>query len=258
MCTGEASRAAFIAHQTKETDMQIKGKKALVFGGTSGIGLAATRQLVERGAKVIAISRNPDRARDVAPAGVELRQCDVTDRDALSTFLAECAPFDILVSAATGGERARGPFLKMDLAAFEGSFAKLWGYTNCVRLGVEHLAADGCFVLVSGTPAKRAKQGQIALGAVGAAIESFVRTVAVELAPRRINVVSPGVIDTPMFGPESPERAAAVANMTKGHAIPRAGTADEIASGIIFTIENDFVTGTVVEVDGGALLAQNS
>ena len=238
--------------------MQIKGKKALVFGGTSGIGLATTRQLVDRGAQVIAVSRNPDRARDAVPAGVELRACDVTDRAQLAAFLKECAPYEILVSAATGGERARGPFMQMDLEGFEGSFAKLWGYTNCVRLGTEHLPSDGCIVLVSGTPAKRAKQGQIALGAVGAAIESFVRTVAVELAPRRINVVSPGVIDTPMFGPQSPERAAAVANMTKNHAIPRAGTADEIAMGIIFTIENDFVTGTVVEVDGGALLAQNA
>ena len=235
--------------------MDVKGKKALVFGGTSGIGLAATRQLVERGAHVIAISRNPDRARDAVPAGVELRACDVVDRAALAALFAECAPFDILISAATGGERARGPFLQMDLEGFEGSFAKLWGYTNCVRLGAEHLATDGCIVLVSGTPAKRAKQGQIALGAVGAAIESFVRTVAIELAPRRINVVSPGVIDTPMFGPESDERSAAVANMTKGHAIPRAGKAEEIAMGIIFAVENDFVTGTVVEVDGGALLA---
>ncbi|MFT5444947.1 MAG: NAD(P)-dependent dehydrogenase (short-subunit alcohol dehydrogenase family) [Gammaproteobacteria bacterium] len=235
--------------------MEIKGKKALVFGGTSGIGLAATCQLAQRGAKVIAISRNPDRARDALPAGVEVRACDVLDRDALAILFAECAPYDILISAATGGERARGAFLEMDLDGFQGSFAKVWGYTNCVHLGTEHLAADGCIVLVSGTPAKRAKQGQIALGAVGAAIESFVRTVAVELAPKRINVVSPGVIDTPMFGPESADRTAAIANITKGHAIPRGGQADEIAMAITFVVENDFVTGTVVEVDGGALLA---
>ena len=235
--------------------MDIRGKKALVFGGTSGIGLATTEQLVSKGANVIAISRNPDRAKNVVPEGVELQACDVTDREALATFFAKHAPFDILVSAATGGERARGPFFEMELQAFENSFAKLWGYTNCVHLGTKYLADNGCMVLVSGTPAKRAKQGQIALGAVGAAIESFVRTVSIEMAPKRINVVSPGVIDTPMFGPESAERDSAIANMTKGHSIPRGGSADEIALGIVFTIENDFVTGTVVEVDGGALLA---
>ena len=235
--------------------MNVEGKKVLVFGGTSGIGLAATRRLVDGGAQVIAISRNPDRARSDVPAGVELRACDVRDRDALSALFAECAPFDVLVSAATGGERARGPFLEMDLDGFRGSFDKLWGYTNCVRLGAEHLRPDGCIVLVTGTPAKRAKQGQIALGAVGAAIESFVRTVATELAPRRINAVSPGVIDTPMFGPDTPERAVSVAQMTRAHAIARAGRPEEIALAVRFAIENDFVTGTTIEVDGGALLA---
>ena len=234
--------------------MEIKGKKVLVFGGTSGIGLATTCQLARRGANVIAVSRDPERARDAVPSGVELRACDVRDRTVLKLLFAECAPFDVLISAATGGDRARGPFFQMDLDGFQGSFAKLWGYTNCVRLGTEYLSADGCIVLVTGTPAKRAKQGQIALGAVGAAIESFVRTVAIEMAPRRINAVSPGVIDTPMFGPRSAERAAAVAKMTQGHAIPRAGNADEISMAILFTIENDFVTGTTVEVDGGALL----
>lgn len=235
--------------------MEISGKKIMVFGGTSGIGLATTCQLASRGAKVIAISRDPERARGLVPEGVELRSCDARDREALKTLCAECAPFDVLVSAATGGERARGPFLQMDLDGFQGSFDKLWGYANCVRIGTEYLSPEGCIVLVTGTPAKRAKQGQIALGAVGAAIESFVRTVAIELAPRRINAVSPGVIDTPMFGPQSAERAAAVANMTKEHAIPRAGKADEIAMAVLFAIENDFVTGTTVEVDGGALLA---
>ena len=235
--------------------MELSGKKVLVFGGTSGIGLATTCQLANRGANVIAISRDPERARSNVPAGVELRGCDVLDRAALEALFAQCAPFDVLVNAATGGERARGPFLQMDLDGFQGSFAKLWGYTNCVRLGTQHLSADGCMVLVTGTPAKRAKQGQIALGAVGAAIESFVRTVAIEMAPRRINAVSPGVIDTPMFGAPSAERTAAVAKMTAGHAIPRAGHADEIAMAVLFSIENDFVTGTTIEVDGGALLA---
>ena len=234
--------------------MEISGRKILVFGGTSGIGLATTCQLVERGAKVIAISRNPDRARGDLPDGVELRQCDVRDRAALATLFADCAPFDVLISAATGGERARGPFMEMDLDGFQGSFDKLWGYTNCVRLGTAHLVANGCIVLVTGTPAKRAKQGQIALGAVGAAIESFVRTVATELAPKRINAVSPGIIDTPMFGPPSSERTSAVDNMAQSHAIPRAGTPDEIAMAILFAIENEFITGTTVEVDGGALL----
>src|SRR5262245_17330691 len=106
--------------------MNVSGKKALVFGGTSGIGLATSKQLAALGCEVIAISRSPDRA-GVVPDGVTLKQCDVLDRDALSGLFVECAPFDILVSAATGGTRAVGPFLEMDMDGYQASFAKLWG-----------------------------------------------------------------------------------------------------------------------------------
>ena len=123
-----------------------------------------------------------------------------------------------------------------------------------VRLGAEHLAADGCIVLVSGAPARGCKPGQIALASVGAAVEQFVRGVAPELAPRRINVVSPGIIDTPMFGPASDEKSANLAGATAKHLIPRPGQPDEVAKGILFCVENDFVTGTTVDVDGGWLL----
>ena len=163
--------------------------------------------------------------------------------------------FDILVCAATGGSRAAGPFLEMDLDAYQASFAKLWGYTNAVRLGAEHLDSHGAMVLVSGAPARKTKPGGIALGSVGGAVEAFCRAVAPEIAPQRINTVSPGIIDTPMFGPESSERSNKLDTATAGHVIPRPGTAIEIASAIIFTIQNDFVTGTTVDVDGGWLLS---
>jgi len=235
--------------------MELTGKKALVFGGTSGIGLATSQRLAERGARVTAVSRAPERARASLAGGVELRACDVRDREALSRLFALCAPFDVLVCAATGGERASGPFLQMDLDAYQRSFDKLWGYTNCVRLGAEHLAADGAIVLVSGTPARRARPGQSAIASVGGAVEQFCRAVAAELKPRRINVVSPGVIDTPMFGNDAERRSTLLQRATANHLIPRPGTADEVAQGILFAIQNDFVTGTTIDVDGGWLLS---
>ena len=229
------------------------GKKALVFGGTSGIGLAAVNQLREQGAQVVAISRDPSKAGDIP--GVALEACDVRDVDALNQLFAAHAPFDLLISAATGGSRAAGPFLQMDLAAYQASFDKLWGYTNIVRLGTEHLTESGAIVLVSGAPARRAKPGQAALASVGGAVEQFARAVAPELAPRRINVVSPGVIDTPMFGPDADARVKMLEGATARNLIPRAGTADEVAEAIVFVAGNEFVTGTTVEVDGGWILS---
>ena len=234
--------------------MDVKGRKAIVFGGTSGIGLAAAKQLAALGAEVIAISRNPEKAGDL-PQGITLEKCDVRDRQALQTLFAKCAPFDILISAATGGGRAIGPFLEMDMDGYQASFDKLWGYANVVRFGAQHLSEHGSIVLVSGAPARRTLPGQVSLGSVGAAVEALVRAVAPELAPRRINVVSPGLIDTPMVPLDTEGRDAIYKQRSAKNLIPRAGTADEVAQGILFVVQNDFVTGTTVDVDGGWLLS---
>ena len=236
--------------------MNLNGKRALVLGGTSGIGLAAVKMLVEKGANVVGFGRseaNIEQAKSDVP-GAEFKALDVLDRDALSAAFSEYAPVDVLVNAATGGERATGPFMEMDLDGFSGSFRKLWGYVNSVRLVGEHLADNACITLVSGSPARKCNPGMSAISTVGNAVEGFTRAVAGEIAPRRINVVSPGLIDTPMFPGEGDARAAFLSQATAGNLIKRAGTAEEVAAGILFTIENDFVTGTTIDVDGGALL----
>lgn len=234
--------------------MDTQNKRAVVFGGSSGIGLAAAQRLAASGAKVTVVSRNPDRAQSSVPDGVRLAACDVRDRDALASLFEELAPLDILVNAATGGKRPSGPFLEVDLDAYQGAFDKLWGYTNTVRLGAGHMTEDGAIVLVSGAPARRSRANQTALASVGGAVEAFCRAVAIEIAPRRINVVSPGVINTPMFGPDESQREDMLSKATSRHLIDRPGTADEVASAILFVIENDFVTGTTVDVDGGWIL----
>ena len=128
-------------------------------------------------------------------------------------------------------------------------------YANVVRLGGKHLTEKGAIVLVSGSPARRCKPGQVALSSVGSAVEALVRAVAPEIAPRRINVVSPGTIDTPMVALQGDDRSALYKKMTAGNAIKRAGLPEEVAKGILFVIENDFVTGTTVDVDGGWLVS---
>ena len=231
--------------------MEIENKKALVFGGTSGIGLATCEQLIEKGADVIAISRDPSKASTVKHNKLSFESCDVRIEEDVKKIFEKHAPFDILVSAATGGSRAAGPFLEMDMLGFKSSFDKLWGYANIVRYGTSYLSSDGTIVLVSGSPARRMKPGQIALSAVGGAVENLVRGVANEIAPRRINTVSPGLIDTPMFSQEGADRKAFIESVTASHSIKRAGKPEEVAKGIIFVIENDFVNGTTVDIDGG-------
>ena len=227
--------------------MDINGKKAIVFGGTSGIGLSATQMLSDKGAHVIALSRNPEKVRNV-PKNVTTQKMNVLDKDALEQFFQEVGEYDILVNSATGGARAVGPFLSMDLDGYRASFDKLWGYTNVVRYGTKHLKDNGNIVLVSGSPARKCRPGQIAISSVGGAVEAFARGIAPEIAPKRINIVSPGIIDTPMSPLQGKEREDYYNNTTKNNLIPRAGTPDEVATGIIFAIENEFITGTTIDL----------
>lgn len=233
--------------------LEIMGKKALVFGGSSGIGLAAAKMLQAKGAHVTIISRDPDKP---GTEGLHKERCDVVDTEAVASLCTRLAPFDIIIGTATGGARARGPFLDMQVSGFQGAFAKLWGYVNILHEGIPHLSAGGCAVLVSGSPARRSEPGMVAIASVGGAVEALVRAVAPEITPKRLNVVAPGFIDTPMFDAVGDERANVIKARTDHHLIPRAGTADEVAQAIIFQVENEFVTGTTIDVDGGWLLAR--
>ena len=234
--------------------MEIAGRTAVVFGGTSGIGLSTVERLAKAGARVVAVSRQPDKAKELVPQGVELAACDTTDAEQVSALCARIAPIDLLINCATGGERAVGPFMAMDMAGYQGSFAKLWGYTNTVRFGGEHLSDDASIVLVTGSPAQRAKPGQSALASVGGAVEAFVRALAPEIAPKRINAVSPGMTDTPMFGPDSDQKKELMKNATANHLLKRAVQPGEVADAIVMVATNEMMTGGAINVDGGWIL----
>ena len=225
-------------------------KKAIVLGGTSGIGLETANYLLEGGAEVIVASR-----RECDIEGMACEQVDVLDREALSDLFEKHHGFDYLVSSATGGSRAIGPFLEMDLDGYQASFAKLWGYVNAVRLGAPHMANNGAVVLYSGYPARKWRPGTIAIGSVGGAVEAFIKLAANEIKPIRINGVSPGLIDTPMSPLTGEARENFYSGGSAGHIIPRPGRPEEVALAGIFLLENEFVTGTIVDVDGGAIQA---
>ncbi|MEQ8954665.1 MAG: SDR family oxidoreductase [Gammaproteobacteria bacterium] len=234
----------------------LEGKKVVIIGGTAGIGLAAAIAAAAAGAKVWAAGRTEKHIEQArAAGGFEVRQADTHDEVALKAIFDEVGQIDHLVSAAIGGERTLKPFLEQTQEQFQAAYDKLWGYCKVVRVGAPHLAASGSITLVSGSPARKIRPAQSPLSCVGASVENLVRCLAVELAPIRVNVVSPGTIDTAMFDWMGSEKAEKLQGMTATHLIKRAGTADEVAQGIMFVINNSFVTGTTVDVDGGRILS---
>lgn len=236
----------------------LAGKNVVIIGGTAGIGLATAIAASEQGAKVWAAGRseaNLEKARQVANGKFEVRQADTHDAEALKKIFEEVGTIDHLVSAAVGGERTLKPFLEQTDEQFKAAYDKLWGYCKVVRTGAPYLAADGAVTLVSGSPARKIKPAQSPLSCVGASVENLVRCLAVEMAPIRVNVVSPGTVDTAMFDFMGDEKEANLNAMTTTHLIKRPGTSDEVAQGLLFVMNNNFVTGTTVDVDGGRILS---
>ncbi|MCB1650032.1 MAG: SDR family oxidoreductase [Pseudomonadales bacterium] len=242
---------------SKQGAGSLQGKNVVIIGGTSGIGLATAMAAAEQGARVWAAGRSQahiDKAREVVGESVQIRCADTHDTESLLALFREAGTIDHLVSAATGASRTLKPFVEQTDEQFQEAFGKLWGYSRVVRTGAPFVAEDGSITLVSGAPARKLKPNSSALSCVGAAVENLVRCLAIELKPIRVNVVSPGIIDTALFDGLGAQRDAAVANMVKGQLVERVGRPEEVASALLYLMNNRYATGTTVDVDGGQLL----
>ena len=231
---------------------------AIIIGGSSGIGLATAHRLLADGLKVTIFGRDPERlARaEAAVAGVVGRRLDAADSNSVREAFAATGGFTHLVLA-FGSNAGVGPLATLDLAEVRRGFEeKVYPQIQCAQLALPHLAADGSLTFISAISAHAAAAGLAGIGAANAAIASLAPNLAVELKPRRVNAVSPGIIETPWwdFVPEE-QRRAAFAHYAGATPVGRNGTADDVADAIAFLVGNRFVTGQTIVCDGGLTLA---
>ena len=232
------------------------GMNVVVIGGTSGIGLATAISSAQRGATVFAAGRSLDKieACQASYPDIQFRQVDTHDPEGLNALFKEAGPIHHLIGAATGATRTNVPFMSQSDEQFRAAFDKFWGYTHVVRQGVPHLVEDASITLVSGTPARKCNPGMISVSCTGCAVEGFVRALTPELAPIRINGVAPGIIDTPMFDHFGEKKAATLDAIGANFPLGRVGQPEEVAEAILLCMSNTYMTGVVIDVDGGALL----
>ena len=231
-------------------------QNVVVIGGTSGIGLATALAARDEGAMVWAASRSADKVAACAEQypDIQFSRLDIHDPEGIASLFAEAGTLHHIVACATGATRTMAPFLDQTDEQFRAAFEKFWGYTNVARLGLPLLDEAGSLTFVSGTPARKCNPGMSAVSCTGCAVEGLTRALALENAPKRVNAVAPGLIATGMFDNLGDQKNAALANMGKGVPLGRVGTSEEVAGALLLCMTNTYMTGTVIDVDGGVLL----
>lgn len=236
--------------------LDLTDRNVVITGGTSGIGLATAVQARAAGANVWAIGRSEERVarRQAEHPDIRFGSLDTHDDAGLKALFESVGRVDHIVGSATGADRTIAPFIEQTEAQFRAAFEKFWGYCKVVRAGAPFLAKDGSITLVSGTPARKCTPGMSSLSCTGGAVEALVRALALELVPIRVNVVAPGLIESGMQDHFGDKKQEVLEQMGKGVPLGRVGQADEVASAILQTLTNTYMTGVTIDVDGGVLL----
>jgi NAD(P)-dependent dehydrogenase (short-subunit alcohol dehydrogenase family) len=236
--------------------MSFDGQRVVIIGASSGIGEAAARAFAGQRADVVITGRSKERLDQAAERigyPVEVAELDATDRAALDAFFAPAAAVDHLVLSASPGAVGAGPLAALDEGGLRQAFdGKFFAHMQTLQAALPRLRADGSVTIITAASARTAFAGTAGLAAVNGALEAVVAPLAVELAPLRVNAVSPGMIDTPWWGgmPGDQRQAyfEAVAAVTP---VRRIGKPEDVADAIVYLAGAGFVTGTVLECTGG-------
>ena len=238
--------------------MEIQGKRIVIIGASQGIGFETSKLLAQKGAIVIMVSKTKEKIENAARVigyGTIAKTLDFTDELAVKSFFIDIGNVDHLVCVAASNS-VWGKFNEIETSALHNAFkSKFFGYYYSAKHALPVLSKNGSIVFVIGGSARKAIPGTAGLAAVNGAILAMGRTMAAELGPIRVNMVSPGIIDTPYYDwMKNEQKQMLFKQMAERLPLGRIGKPDEIAHSIIMLLENEFVTGAVLDIDGGGAL----
>ncbi|MFD6159395.1 SDR family oxidoreductase [Nocardia sp. NPDC060256] len=232
-------------------------ERVVIVGGSSGMGLALADAVVAAGGEVIIASRSAERLAAAertlsdGPGKVRSIVVDITDEADIERLFTEVGPVDHVVTTAVDVEGVYQPIASFDVGLARKTLdAKLIGPALLAKHA--RIVPGGSLTFTSGIAAYRPGPGSSIVAAANGALESLAYALAVELGPVRVNVVSPGWIDTPIWdtiaGDAKTERHQQLAARLP---VGRIGKPAEVAQAMLAAMRNPFITGTVLHVDGG-------
>jgi NAD(P)-dependent dehydrogenase (short-subunit alcohol dehydrogenase family) len=231
----------------------LQGQSVLVVGRASGIARAVTVAARDAGAKVIAAGRGKDTlaAAYAGEPAISTDTVDLTDEASIAALGEQLGSVDHVVTTASA--RARGPLVELDRDAIRLSFdTKVIGALMLAKHLAPRMNEGGSFVIFSGVAAAKIAVGTLGVAITNGAADVLARSLAVELAPIRVNAISPGVIDTGAWDALGEQaKADYFADMSARNPARRIGTVDDIANGVLFALTSTFLTGQTLHIDGG-------
>ena len=236
--------------------LSLQDSSVVVIGGSSGIGLATAGRALEAGARVTIAGRDEGRlasACDQLGVGVASFALDVADEGAVAALFEALDTVDHVVNLA--GTHVAGTLADLGTAAMRGPVDnRLWGAIFVCKYAGSKMTG-GSITLCTGAGVARPRAGAAVVAAAAGGAEVLARAMAHELKPIRVNVIRPGIIDTPLLDRMAGDhRDDMIAAQAKRIPVGRIGQPDDIAHAIEFLMTNEFVTGTMLTVDGGHTL----
>ncbi|MEA2924356.1 MAG: hypothetical protein QOD25_1478 [Alphaproteobacteria bacterium] len=238
--------------------MTLQDKRIIILGGTSGIGFAVAEAAVREGAAVVLASsrqKSVDDALARLPKGAAGHAVDLSDENNIREFFARAGGFDHLVF--TAGETLRlGELDALSLDDARNAFGlRFWGALAAVKYAHASIRPGGSIVLTTGVAKDRPRKGWTVAASICGAMDALTRALAVELAPIRVNTVSPGVVRSPLWSNMSEaDREAFYRGAGEALPVGRVGEPGDIAEAYLYLMRGGYSTGQVVTVDGGAVL----
>lgn len=235
----------------------LENKKIVVLGGSSGMGLAVAKAVAAEGAKLVVASRSEsklEQAKAEIGGEIEAYQLDISSEESVKNFFEKVGNFDGLVI--TAFMALSGAFLDVEPAKARQVFEnKFWGSYYAAKYGAAKLNKNGSIVFFSGSAAEKPIAGISAIAAANGAIESLARSLAVELGTIRVNVVSPGLVETPTYsGMPEEQRQNYFNSVANALPVKRIGQSADIAEAVLYLLKNGFTTGATINIDGGVRL----